>query len=428
MAEAALGGDPAVLADLASKLVVPERNNFVERPWGGTRIREFKRYHPLPDQPRTTGYGLGEAFEISAFAADAEAARHPSAVRLADGSTVSLEALLACRGGEVLGAAFVARFGHCFPLLPKTLDVAELLSVQGHPPGHTEVYIVIDAEPGATLRVGFNRDVNARELGADLVQGLRTQRRLLEALRPDLDEQRLQRAVQPWLAEREAGPDEARAAVIDGAGTHAASAPVLALAADLKALYWRVLDALNPIALAPGRIIHNATPARHLGPGIAPSAEVHALGNPEGREALVLEIRRPGPTFRAWDNVRFPMREVDVEAALAALNLRATTPGDFVVERRDVPGRPGVSVSVVSDAFRIEHLEPAPQRDVRVPGEQPHSLHVLAGETAVFDRAGREIGRLARGESALVPVGVGDYSVTSGHGAHVVKVALPRAG
>ena len=45
-------------------------------------------------------------------------------------------------------------------------------------------------------------------------------------------------------------------------------------------------------------------------------AEVHALGNPEGREILALEIRRPGPTFRAWDNVRFPVRDVDVDAAL----------------------------------------------------------------------------------------------------------------
>ena len=33
----------AAAAQLASELVVPLNNNFVERPWGGFRLRELKR-------------------------------------------------------------------------------------------------------------------------------------------------------------------------------------------------------------------------------------------------------------------------------------------------------------------------------------------------------------------------------------------------
>jgi hypothetical protein len=156
-----------------------------------------------------------------------------------------------------------------------------------------------------------------------------------------------------------------------------------------------------------------------------PSAEVHALGNPERREILALEVRRPGPTFRAWDNVRFPVREVDVDAAIAALNLRRTSAADFVVEPRAVPGRTGVYCSVDSPVFRVEHLRPEAEAPVAVPAEAPHSLHVLAGEVIVVADDERLVGRLARGDSALVPIGVGGYAVHTDTSADIVKASLP---
>jgi hypothetical protein len=156
-----------------------------------------------------------------------------------------------------------------------------------------------------------------------------------------------------------------------------------------------------------------------------PSAEVHALGNPESREILALEIRRPGPTFRAWDNVRFPLRNVDVDAAIAALNLKGTIAADFVVEPRAVPGRPGVYRSVDSEYFRVEHLRPSPGAPVKVPRELPHSLHVIAGEVTVIAEDGRNVGALARGESALVPIGVGAYAIRAERAAELVKASLP---
>src|SRR5690606_20428701 len=102
-------------------------------------------------------------------AADVEAAQYPSIVPLADGTEVPLPRLLERHAEALLGADFVRRYGRRWPLLPKTLDVAELLSVQGHPPGNTEVYVVMDAEPGATIRLGFAVDVDAGALERKLV-------------------------------------------------------------------------------------------------------------------------------------------------------------------------------------------------------------------------------------------------------------------
>ncbi len=62
-AQTLLDGDRDALAHVASRLLIPLENNFVERPWGGTRIREYKGLAPLPDQRAVTGMGLGEAFD-----------------------------------------------------------------------------------------------------------------------------------------------------------------------------------------------------------------------------------------------------------------------------------------------------------------------------------------------------------------------------
>ena len=72
-AQALLNGDRETLARVASRLLKPLKNNFVERPWGGTRMREYKRLAPLPDQRAATGMGLGEAFEIAVCDGDSEA-------------------------------------------------------------------------------------------------------------------------------------------------------------------------------------------------------------------------------------------------------------------------------------------------------------------------------------------------------------------
>jgi len=425
LAEAALSGDEAVLSELLSGPLVVARNNFVERPWGGVRIRDHKGLHPLPDQARETGLGIGEAFELAAFDADEEARGHPSYLIFSDKSRISLPRLLERHGRRILGEDFVARYGACLPLLPKTLDVRELLSVQGHPVGHTEVYIILGAEPGATLGLGFNTDVDRDMLERQLTAGLENQRRLVDLLDGGADLFAFQRLVGPWFAAREAGIEAIDAGLADFlAGTQFA-AEAAALLLELKRCYWQMLDSLNAIEVVPGQVIYNATPRRLLSQGQLPAAEVHALGNPQRREIIALEIRLPGTTYRAWDNVRFPLREVDVAAALSALNLRATTSADFLCEEVPDPVRAGVSCSVDCEFFRVEHFRPVAGLACALSQGGPACLHVIAGETVVRDAGGSVLARLACGDSALVPVGLRDCRLEAAGEAHIVSVTLP---
>lgn len=424
IARALADGERAVVDRVAAGLLKPLRCNFVERPWGGMRIREYKGVCPLPDQSALTGTGLGEAFEISAYDADDEAREHPSRIRFEDGSEAALPALLRRHAERLLGRELADRHGGAFPLLPKTLDVRELLSVQGHPDGHTEAYVIIDAEPGATLRVGFNRDIEPSALEASLSQGRAWQQALLELVADGSTSARLQALAAPWLADRNAGPaelpDELRGAVAAPEWTRAES-----LLEKLKALYWQVLDSMNAIAVEPGMVIHNANPPRiAAAKGRPASAEVHALGNPEGLEVLALEIRRPGPTFRAWDNVRFPLRRIDVATAIRALNFKRVDPDELIAPLEPVPGRPGLFESVRDPSFEIEHVKPGAEESVALPAQDAHSLHCIRGTAALHAEDGRALGTLVRGESALVPVDVGAYRVTGAEaGTEIVKAS-----
>jgi hypothetical protein len=425
IAEAVQAGDPRVVARLAASLLKPLKNNFVERPWGGMRLRTFKGLHPLPDQPLVTGSGLGETFEISACREDREARAHPSRLRFEDGSELTLGALLEQHSAALFGRGFAARHGGDFPLLPKTLDVKELLSVQGHPAGHTEVYVIIDADPDATIRLGFNRDLDGAAWAAELTAGRACQQRLLDRLDPAADLVRLHTRLQAWFADRAAGLAAGRHALTEARALRGGMIGIDGLLEELKALYWRVLDVMNVLPVAAGDVLYNANPPR-VASAASASAEVHALGNPEGREIVALEIRRPGPTFRAWDNVRFPLRPIDVAAAVASLSLSRTEPGEFRVEPVPIAGRPGVFRSVEAPLFELEHLRPTRDRSVAVPAEPPHCLHAISGCVELHADRGARLGVLERGESAIVPIGVGAYRLEAGtDGAEVVKVGLP---
>jgi hypothetical protein len=131
-----LQGDTAVAAELASRLVIPERDNFVERPWGGTRLRAFKGL-------LAGGHGgeraIGESFELAADDADDEARRHPSVLTLADGSTIGLPALLAVHAETMLGEAFVGRAGPRVPMEPARRGLARRQCVPAPAPRNTRV-------------------------------------------------------------------------------------------------------------------------------------------------------------------------------------------------------------------------------------------------------------------------------------------------
>jgi mannose-6-phosphate isomerase class I len=310
-------------------------------------------------------------------------------------------------------------------LLPKLLDVAELLSVQAHPPGNTEVYVIVAADPGATIRLGFAKNVSAETLRADLGAGRREQQRLLDLVGGAITPDTLQAVLKGWFSRRTATPAELEASLRPKLDAAVHWPDVVASLALLHGVYWRALEAMNAIEVKAGDVIYNANPPRVVeATGQFPSAEIHALGNPEGRGILALEIRQPGPTMRAWDNVRFPLRPVDLDAALENVNLTATEPKEFIVEPKEV--RAGVRRSVDCEYFRLDHLEMAAGESINVPAAAPHSLHALAGKVLVQNAERRAIGALERGESALVPVGVGAYRVVAdGEPAALVKVDLP---
>ena len=421
LAAAIRAKDRQVLARVAAAPIIPLNNNLVSRPWGGHRLCAYKGLPPTLHQR------WGEAFEICAFAADEEAVAHPSVIRLADGSEVDLPELLAAAGPAILGEDFVATHGCQLPLLPKTLDVGELLSVQAHPEGFTEAYIIIEADEGATIRLGFKRNVDSADLGQRLKGGRQLQQRLLDYLRDGVDLEALQATLASNFARR-AVPADALLPALESLLHTEADRKIVESLRTLKELYWEVLDLLNEISVTPGQVIYNANPeAVSAATGRPRSAEVHALGNPQGKEILALEIRRPGPTFRAWDHVRFPLRPIDVDKTLDALNLRATRPADFIVTPRPLAGCPGVFRSVQSEWFVVDHLRPRPKAAVRLPAGTPmHTLHAVRGIVELRTSDDRTLASLTRGQSALIPVTIGSYRLaTADDDAEVVMVTIP---
>ena len=169
---------------------------------------------------------------------------------------------------------------------------------------------------------------------------------------------------------------------------------------------------MNAVPVKTGDVIYNANPPRVAAASGKPvSAEVHALGNTEGRGVFALEIRRPGTTFRAWDNVRFPLRDIDIDAALDALNLKATRAADFVVEPKLVrpacaaPSTATTSGSSISSRRLTFAIDVPP----------PPRIACMRCEAACGScvTMASELGTLERGESAFVPLHVGAYRVVA---------------
>jgi mannose-6-phosphate isomerase class I len=296
--------------------------------------------------------------------------------------------------------------GPRIPLLPKFLDVKQMLSVQTHPPGHPEVYVIIQADPHATIRLGFRHDVNRASFGEQLSAGRLAQEQLLARVR---DATRLRARLGPWLATqsesaaavaRDVAPDDARA--------------VESLLRELARVYRFALDALNEIPVAAGQVVLNATPDGR-------SADVHALGNPEGRGIVLFEIRRTCPTFRLWDHARIPLRSLHVAEAVAALPGRRRDPASFIAAPQ--PIAPGVWRSVECAAFAAVHLRPLLGARISRPGtEGVRTVHVLSGAVVVDPGSTA----LRRGESAVVPVALGGYDVqATEERSEVVEVSMP---
>lgn len=130
---------------------------------GGARIAELRRLPPgaAPDHAPEEWLGAVN----TAFGSDARGlSRLPDGALLRDRIAADPEAFL--------GPEHVARFGPDPALLVKLLDAGQRLPVHFHPPrafardalgsryGKTEAWVIVHAEPGAGVHVGFARTVD----------------------------------------------------------------------------------------------------------------------------------------------------------------------------------------------------------------------------------------------------------------------------
>ncbi len=128
---------------------------FQDYLWGGRRLKSA--------YPQSNTDPLAEAWVLS---------NHPAGPSMLAGSTKTLPDYLA-ENPEALGERF--QNAERFPLLVKLIDAAKPLSVQVHPgdayalahegePGKTEMWVVLDHEPGAFLYYGLQKSISKEEL------------------------------------------------------------------------------------------------------------------------------------------------------------------------------------------------------------------------------------------------------------------------
>lgn len=129
-----------------------------ERLWGGEKLGTVLGKELSADN-------IGESWEISAVPGDI------STVSNGSEAGRNLQELISENPEAVLGKSVVERFGKDFPILIKFIDAKKDLSIQLHPDdklakerhdsfGKTEMWYVMDADEGAELIVGFNRDLD----------------------------------------------------------------------------------------------------------------------------------------------------------------------------------------------------------------------------------------------------------------------------
>lgn len=134
--------------------------------WGGEKILPYKGI--ISDQKQ-----VGESWEISGVK------ENESIVAEGPDAGMMLPELIKRDGAKLLGKANFERFGEEFPLLIKFIDARQDLSIQVHPnddqawerhksKGKTEMWYVVDADPGSSLRSGFAKQVTPEEYEASI--------------------------------------------------------------------------------------------------------------------------------------------------------------------------------------------------------------------------------------------------------------------
>ncbi|MGE5394529.1 MAG: type I phosphomannose isomerase catalytic subunit [Candidatus Saccharibacteria bacterium] len=134
---------------------------FKDKIWGGNKIKTVlnKDFGDLPN--------CGESWELSGVEDNV------SVVSNGYLAGNSLDELIEVYMGDLVGDSVFENFGIEFPLLIKFIDANDDLSIQVHPDdemakkrhnafGKTEMWVVIQADPGSKLQAGFNQKVDAQ--------------------------------------------------------------------------------------------------------------------------------------------------------------------------------------------------------------------------------------------------------------------------
>lgn len=137
-----------------------------ERLWGGTELLQRVKAHSGTKINPELAYG--ESWDLSAVEGEES--------KVANGflKRNTIEEIIEVYMGNLIGEHNYDRYGLTFPLLIKSLDCHDVLSVQVHPDdelamerhnsyGKTEMWYVAGCEPGAALYVGFKDRSITRE-------------------------------------------------------------------------------------------------------------------------------------------------------------------------------------------------------------------------------------------------------------------------
>ena len=135
---------------------------FKDKIWGGQKINTIlgKDFSPLPN--------CGETWEVSGVDGNISV--------VAEGALKgkNLKELVGEYKEDLVGKHVYEKFGDTFPLLVKFIDANDDLSIQVHPNdelakerhnsfGKTEMWYILEADEGAKLNSGFNREVTKDE-------------------------------------------------------------------------------------------------------------------------------------------------------------------------------------------------------------------------------------------------------------------------
>jgi len=128
--------------------------------WGGSRLVQWKG---LPAQEH-----IGESWEVSAVESS------PCVVANGGYKGKALPDVVAADPEGILGRSVARHYGNKMPLLVKFIDARNDLSIQVHPDdamaqrehgkmGKTEMWYILDAEPGACIYSGFRKSLTPDE-------------------------------------------------------------------------------------------------------------------------------------------------------------------------------------------------------------------------------------------------------------------------